>query len=234
MKLSAYTYKKIARNALSGHWAGAVAVGLCAVVLGAFLFSFLSFFQFGLAIFLAMSFLEFIPDFSVILLMVVLVLAIFYFFVGGAVRLGYIDYNLALLDRRQAGFSNLGNHFSSWYDMIIVKILMFLIISLWSLLFIIPGIMAYYSYAMVPYILEEKPDYNVYEAFQASRYIMKKHRWQLFCLHLSFIGWFLLGFLTLGIGFLFATPYKNAAEAAFYNEISGRADAYYGRKERNA
>ena len=43
---------------------------------------------------------------------------------------------------------------------------------------------------------------------------MKKHRWQLFCLHLSFIGWFLLGFLTLGIGFLFATPYKNAAEAA--------------------
>ena len=50
-------------------------------------------------------------------------------------------------------------------------------------------------------------------------------------MRLSFIGWDILGILTLGIGFIFINPYRYAAEAAFYNEISGRAEAYYGRKE---
>lgn len=49
-------------------------------------------------------------------------------------------------------------------------------------------------------------------------------------MRLSFIGWDILGILTLGIGFIFINPYRYAAEAAFYNEISGRAEVYYGRK----
>ena len=44
------------------------------------------------------------------------------------------------------------------------------------------------------------------------------------------IGWYIIGILTLGIGLIFINPYRYAAEAAFYNEISGRAEAYYGRK----
>ena len=69
------------------------------------------------------------------------------------------------------------------------------------------------------------------EAFKASKQIMKKHKWELFCLRFSFIGWYIIGILTLGIGLIFINPYRYAAEAAFYNEISGRAEAYYGRKE---
>ena len=60
---------------------------------------------------------------------------------------------------------------------------------------------------------------------------MKKHKWELICLRFSFIGWYIIGILTLGIGLIFINPYRYAAEAAFYNEISGRAEAYYGRKE---
>ena len=98
------------------------------------------------------------------------------------------------------------------------------------ILFIIPGVVAKYSYAMVPYILEERKGFSTREAFRASKQIMKKHKWELFCLRLSFIGWDILGILTLGIGFIFINPYRYAAEAAFYNEISGRAEVYYGRK----
>ena len=84
---------------------------------------------------------------------------------------------------------------------------------------------------MVPYILEERPDFTVHEAFKAYETDYEKHKWELFCLRFSFIGWYIIGILTLGIGLIFINPYRYAAEAAFYNEISGRAEAYYGRKE---
>lgn len=86
-----------------------------------------------------------------------------------------------------------------------------------------------YSYAMVPYILEEKPKYTVGRAMRMSRKIMKGHKWQLFCLRFSFIGWYMVSILTAGLGLLYVLPYSNAAEAVFYNEISGRADVFYGR-----
>ena len=230
MKLNSAAYKRIARNALKGHWLSAVGAGFCAVWMGAFAYSILSWFEYAVVLYIAAFFLESIPNFSTILLIVILVVSVFYFFFGGVIRLGYIDYNLSLLDRRQARLSNLGHHLGSWWDVIATRIFRFCIMSLLYLLLIVPGIMAHYSYAMVPYIIEEKPDFNMDEVFRASRHIMKKRRFQLFCLRFSFIGWYLLGFLTLGLGFLFVIPYKNAAEAAFYNEISGRADAYYGRR----
>ena len=231
MKLNSAAYKRIARNALKGHWLSAVGAGFCAVWMGAFAYSVLSWFEYVVVLYIAAFFLESIPNFSTILLIVILVISVFYFFFGGVIRLGYIDYNLALLDRRQARLSNLGRHLNSWWDIIATRIFRFCLMSLLFLMLIVPGIMAHYSYAMVPYIIEEKPDFNMDEVFRASRLIMKKHRFQLFCLRFSFMGWYLLGFLTLGLAFLFVIPYKNAAEAAFYNEISGRADAYYGRRQ---
>ncbi len=231
MKLSAADYKKIARNALKGHWFSAIGAGFFAVWMGAFTFSILSWFEYVVVLYLAAFFLESIPNFATILLIVILVISVFYFFFGGVIRLGYIDYNLALLDRRKATLSNLGHHLGSWWDVIATRIFRFCLMSLLYFLFIIPGIIAHYSYAMVPYIIEEKPDFNLDDVFRASRHIMKGHRFELFWLRLSFFGWYLLGFLTLGLGLLFVIPYKNAAEAAFYNEISGRADAYYGRRK---
>ena len=74
---------------------------------------------------------------------------------------------------------------------------------------------------MTRYILAENPDMTAGEAIDLSKRLMKGKKWKLFCLRFSFIGWDILAGLTLGIGYLWLTPYKEAAEAAFYREISG-------------
>lgn len=96
-----------------------------------------------------------------------------------------------------------------------------MLILLWTLLFIIPGIVASYSYAMTGYILAEDPDLTASQAIQRSKEMMRGNRWRLFCLQLSFIGWIILCLFTFGIGNLFLNPYQTAADAAFYREISG-------------
>lgn len=95
---------------------------------------------------------------------------------------------------------------------------------LWFLLLIIPGIIKGYSYAMTPYILEDRPELSGDKAIEESMRMMSGHKWELFCLHLSFIGWELLCILTLGIGQLWLVPYMQTAQAAFYENLK-REDA---------
>ena len=90
---------------------------------------------------------------------------------------------------------------------------------MWSLLLLIPGIIASYSYAMTPYILANHPELTAREAIARSKELMSGNRWRLFCLEFSFIGWALLSSLTMGIGSLFLTPYTQAAKAAFYRDL---------------
>ena len=97
--------------------------------------------------------------------------------------------------------------------------LMYLKVYLWALLLIIPGIIMIFAYAMAPYILEEHPEISAWEASTRSREMMKGHKFDLFYLYLSFIGWFLLALLTLGIGGLWLAPYMEGAKAAFYNDL---------------
>ena len=74
---------------------------------------------------------------------------------------------------------------------------------------------------MAPYILAENPDMTTREAIAASKEMMRGSRWRLFCLGFSFIGWSMLCILTLGIGNLWLRPYREAAQAAFYRDLSG-------------
>ena len=97
--------------------------------------------------------------------------------------------------------------------------LMGLFIALWTLLFIIPGIVKMFSYAMTPFILEENPDLTANEAIDRSRAMMKGHKFDLFWLILSFIGWGILCVFTLGIGTLWLTPYMQTSIAAFYEDV---------------
>ena len=76
-----------------------------------------------------------------------------------------------------------------------------MMVMLWSILFVIPGYIALYRYAMTPYIMAENENLSVMEAITESKRIMMGNKWRLFCLDLSFLGWELLGILTLGIGF---------------------------------
>jgi uncharacterized membrane protein len=89
-------------------------------------------------------------------------------------------------------------------------------IFLWSLLFIIPGIIKAYAYRMVPYILANNPNLGVNEAITLSNEMTRGHKLDMFILDLSFMGWYLLGALALGIGVLFVMPYENATNAELY------------------
>jgi len=92
---------------------------------------------------------------------------------------------------------------------------------LWYLLFIIPGAIKYYEYSMVPYILTKNTGLTSWEAIQISRDLTNGHKWNMFVLDLSFIGWYLLGGLLFGIGTFFVTPYHEATKARLYNVLSG-------------
>jgi len=87
---------------------------------------------------------------------------------------------------------------------------------LWFLLLIIPGIVKYYSYRMVPYILADNPNVGYKRTIELSKKMTDGHKFDIFVLDLSFIGWYLLGMLALGIGVLFVMPYQNATFAELY------------------
>ena len=97
--------------------------------------------------------------------------------------------------------------------------LMGVFVFLWSLLLVIPGIIKMFSYAMTPYILEEHPELTANEAIDHSRAMMKGHKFDLFWLYLSFIGWGILCIFTLGIGNLWLIPYMQTAQASFYEDV---------------
>lgn len=109
--------------------------------------------------------------------------------------------------------------FSNYWRKIGGVIWMQLLTFFWSLLFIIPGIVKAFSYAMTPFILDEYPELTPVEAIHRSRMMMRGHKFDLFWLYLSFIGWVFLCLLTAGIGFLWLAPYIQTAEAAFYEEV---------------
>lgn len=109
--------------------------------------------------------------------------------------------------------------FGNWLHVALGMFVMMLYISLWSLLLVIPGIIKAYSYAMTPYILVEHPELSINQAIDLSRKLMKGRKFDYFYLQLSFIGWYILSILTLGIGFLWLTPYIECAEASFYADV---------------
>lgn len=149
-----------------------------------------------------------------------LVVGIAFFILGSIVGVGYAKFNLNLIDGETAELTNLFAYFKHWKTTVLANLLRSLYIALWSLLCLIPGIIASYSYAMVPYIMAENPELTAREACERSKQMMDGNRFRLFCLTFSFIGWSFLCVFTCGIGNLVLTPYIEAAVADFYREIS--------------
>ena len=117
----------------------------------------------------------------------------------------------------KSGFQNYGHNF-------VVLLLQDVYLTLWFLLLIVPGLIKAYSYRMVPYILAEHPEFSATEVITRSREMMNGHKWQAFKLDLSFLGWILLGALTLGLVNVFWTaPYMESAQAALYLKLRDAA-----------
>lgn len=194
----------------------------------------------------------------VIGLVVLVVWVIVTIVIGGAGKLGYATFNLKLVDHKEASLSDLFSQFHRLGVGFLMNLLMGLYTVLWSLLFVIPGIIKSFSYAMAPYILAEHPGMGANAAITESRRLMNGNKWRLFCLSISFIGWALLCaaptlvlasmamtaamnngtlgsllFLILSgvptfIGMLFLQPYQEAAYAAFYRDITEVSQPAYG------
>ncbi len=107
----------------------------------------------------------------------------------------------------------------------IVKIMFIreLKIFLWSLLFVIPGIIKSYEYYMIPYILSENPNISMDRAFELSRRMTQGEKWEIFVMELSFIGWYVLCAFPCGIGFYFLMPYIEASRAELYEVMREKA-----------
>lgn len=96
---------------------------------------------------------------------------------------------------------------------------------LWTLLFIVPGIIKGYSYALTPYIVNDMvgsgKEVKMTTGITESRHLMSGYKWQLFMLDLSFIGWYFVALITLGIGLIWVVPYVQTTKANFYRQLAG-------------
>jgi len=140
-------------------------------------------------------------------------------FVGNVIRVGSCRYFVESQElKRYAGLGLAFSGFTRGNYLNVVKVMFMrgLFQMLWTFLLIIPGIIKSYDYYLVPYLLAETPELSYREALRISTEMMFGHRWRLFVLELSFIGWNILGSLLCGIGVLFVRPYESATFAEFY------------------
>ena len=232
-------FRQNARDALRGKWTIAVLVGLVATLLGgagsggpevnlnidgsgahaSFEFAGQTIFSTGGG--LNSDIGAFLVGSAIYITIAAIAMAVVYFVLGSIISVGYARFNLDLVDGGNPSFETLFGYFSYWKTTAVARLLQSMYVLLWSLLFIIPGIMASYSYAMTEFILAEHPELTAGEAIAQSKVMMAGNRWRLFCLHFSFIGWDILCTLTMGIGHLWLRPYRQAADAVFYREITG-------------
>ena len=109
--------------------------------------------------------------------------------------------------------------FQRFVDTLVLTLLIGIFTFLWSLLFVVPGIIKAISYSQSYYILAEHPEMSGKEAMDASIEMMDGHKMDYFVLLLSFIPWMLLCGITCGIASLYVVPYMNATLVNFYEAI---------------
>ena len=164
---------------------------------------------------------------SVVFLLVSLLMAFFTIFVTEPLSIGATRFFMCARNG-DVQFGNIGYAFKKGQYIKVVKttVVKSLYTFFWSLLFIIPGIVKTFSYALVPYILSENPTISTKKAITISRKTMKGEKWHFFILGLSFILWYVLGAIACGIGTIFVLPYVQATYAEFYALMRQKALAF--------
>ena len=184
-------YKETALAALKGHWASAVLLGLVIMLIS--------------SVSATTGAFAALVSICVVMPLTVGVSAVFLEFLHGNVE--------QLTERSfKIGFAN-------WSHNTCGMLLMGVYVFLWTLLLIVPGVIKSLSYAMTPFILTDKSELSAKEAIELSMAMMEGRKMDLFLLYLGFFGWAILSVLTMGIGFLWLSPYIYATTAAFYEDV---------------
>ena len=216
--LKAKDFRAQARTALKGKYVQAIIAGLIAGILGG------NILYKGYAGSSTNSTVdESLSSFSIEILIaaaiMVVVIAAVILLIGAIVGLGYAKFNLALYENEKVDFKMIFSEKSRYKDCFKLYLLQMIYVTIGSILFVIPGIIAFYANILGAYIMVENPEMSAKEALAESRAMMKGNKWRLFCMSFSFIGWDILALVTFGIGHIFLCPYVEAACAAFYREL---------------
>ncbi len=143
------------------------------------------------------------------------------FVIAGPLLVGLHVFSLAIVRGKKLKTAQLFDGFPFFANGLVAYILALVFTILWTLLLIVPGIIAAFSYSMTFFILADNMQLDGLEAIRRSKVMMDGHKWRLSCLLGRFTGWIILGILTLGIGFLWIGPYIMASMAKFYEDIRG-------------
>lgn len=225
---SASDYRSMARRALKNYWWLAVGVTLLASILGGTSSGFTP--SFSLTVNgddLTQYYPEALRHALCIFLPVSGIISLAQFVIGGSVSIGHNRFCLKLVDGEEARFEDLFSGFDIFGNAFVLNLLITLKVLAWSLLFVIPGIVAAYRYSMATYIMAENPNMQATEAIERSKALMDGRKGDLFCLDLSFIGWALLAVLTAGIGNLWLVPYMTVVA----RRVLPQSTAQHGRPD---
>jgi len=132
---------------------------------------------------------------------------------------GFMIYALTIARDYPAGFGTLFDGFGMFLKVIWMNIRMGIVIFLWSMLLFVPGIIAAYSYRQTAYLLMDHPDWTVKQCMRESKRLMEGHKFDLFFLDLSFIGWIALTIIPFVS--VYVLPYTETTYAIFYNQLIG-------------
>ena len=186
-----------ARQSLRGNWLPAIGITLLMIVIMGIL-----------------SYIPFIGGICALLL-------------AGPLTIGLYAFFLNLVRAEKAEVGMLFGEFQNYGEKLLLTILIAVFTFLWTLLLIIPGIIAAYRYSQAYFIMKDNPGISAMDAIRLSKEMMAGHKFRLFVLNLSFIGWAILAAIPFGLGFIWLYPYMLASLTVFYQDLKDRTSASF-------
>ena len=144
---------------------------------------------------------------------------VFILLLNALLSAGYTLYMMGIRRREQMSYDALFDGFAFAGKIIALELWRTLVVAVWSMLFIVPGIVVYYRYSFALYALLDDPNISVLDALNVSRQHTRGYKWQLFLLDLSFLGWGVLSALTGGLASVYAKPYREQTWLGFYRAV---------------
>lgn len=140
-------------------------------------------------------------------------------FFTSTLSVGFYYYVLKIVRGEEPEKEDLFRFVGKILPIVAIAILMAVFVLLWSILLIVPGIIAALGYSMVFYLYADNPELTPMDYLEQSKEMMKGYKWDYFVFQLSFLGWILLCVITLGIALIWVVPYVTIAQTIYYDKL---------------